>query len=147
MFKRGRIHLHAQTLHDRTRSVIRRYRKRHDFRQSHDIEAKLESASGGLRGETLAPMRSRQSPQYLDAWRYGQIIPWDVQTNTTYELARGLDLASPCTPSTLGEESLEVTRHCVALLTSHGRAEMRHDNRVGVESRKRLAVRRFPLPE
>jgi predicted nucleic acid-binding Zn ribbon protein len=78
MFKRGHVHLHAQTLHDCTRADVRGHGKRYNFWQSQYLEANVQSASGGFSGEAFTPVRLRQSPQNLNARRYGQIILWDV---------------------------------------------------------------------
>src|SRR5580658_5130314 len=110
------------------------------------LEANVQSASGGFCGEPSMPMRSRQSPQYLNARRYGQIIPRDVQSHTTDEFARCFDLARPWTPSMLSDEPFTAFRHCVALFTRYRRLEVGHDDGIGVECRKRLAVCRSPLP-
>jgi hypothetical protein len=88
----------------------------------------MQCASCSFSGKPLTPIRSRQSPQYLYARRYWQVIPWDVQPYTTNEFARFLDLGSPYPPPALRDEVFAVIRHGVAFLTRQWCWEMRHNN-------------------
>ena len=107
----------------------------------------MQRALCSLSGKPLAPMRPRQSPQYLYAWRYGQVIPRDVQSYTSNQFARFLDFSRPCPPPAPRDEARAVIRHGVAFLTRHWFREMRHDNGISVECREGPAIQRPPLPQ
>ena len=147
MFKRGRVHLHAKALHYCARPGICGHCKRYDFGQSQHLEANLQSGAGGLRCKSLVPMRLRQSPQNLNTRRYWQVSPRNVQSQEANEFSRCLDLHRPGAPSTLCNKAFAIVRQRVTFLTRQGCREIRHDNRISVERRKRLAIFRLPLPQ
>src|SRR5271156_6852671 len=103
MFKSSYVHEHTQALHDGARSSVRWRRERYDFGQLEDPKANIQGTSGGLGRKPMTPVCSRQSPQHLDTWRYGQLILWVLEPYTTDEFAGRFDFTGPWTPAMLGD--------------------------------------------
>ena len=60
VLKRGRVHLHAQTLHHGPRSDVCGRGKGDNFLKLQYLEPNLQRASRGFSGEAPSPMRLRQ---------------------------------------------------------------------------------------
>src|SRR5262245_56653269 len=77
---------HPDSLHDGSRTPVRRDREGHDFFQSEAPETELDDGAVGLRGIAVAPVVVRQAPADLDAGREVCLEMWFRQADEPYEL-------------------------------------------------------------
>ena len=136
---------HAKTFHHGPRPAIANCREGDNFFQPEQMKANAKSFPCSLGCKPFAPVLKRKAPINLNAGGERQFSRRNMQADKADELARGLTLGSPETPTPFFDEQLATAGHCVTFSAGERGREKLHYPWVRVQRGKRLAVSEFPL--
>jgi hypothetical protein len=138
---------HPEAFHDPPRSAIGGHGERDDFLQEEILERAVESRAGRFGRVAPTPMLVSQPPSDLNAWREMGFEPGHVQPDQSNEFSHSGHFHGPHPEPMSLQVLADPAGKRIALGAVEHFRKIRHDARVGIESRERWQIIASPLSE
>lgn len=141
----GRIMRHPELLHDSARTDVGGNGEAYEFLQRQDVASILQDSQSSFGCQTLSPHVRRKAPADFYAGSEMSTEGWNVWSYESDESIVKPQLRRIGTKPMFAEVSFNLSYQCITLNTRETSREEYHHARIGVNSRKLLLIRLFPV--